>query len=65
MLGESLLYFTTPKLITIKNKRVGLLNTFIQMCILGYITWDLVYHELYKQIEIPSGYTTFWTENGN
>ena len=34
MLGESLLYFTTPKLITIKNKRVGLLNTFIQMCIL-------------------------------
>lgn len=65
MLGESLLYFTTPKLITIKNKRVGLLNTFIQMCILGYITWDLVYHELYKQIEIPSGYTAFWTENGN
>lgn len=65
MLGESLLYFTTPKLITIKNKRVGLLNTFIQMCILGYITWDLVYHELYKQVEIPSGYTAFWTENGN
>ena len=65
MLGESLLYFTTPKLITIKNKRVGLLNTFIQLCILGYITWDLVYHELYKQIEIPSGYTAFWTENGN
>ena len=31
----------------------------------GYITWDLVYHELYKQVEIPSGYTAFWTGNGN
>ena len=65
MFGESLLYFTTTKLITIKNKKVGLFNTFIQMCILSYILWDLFYHELYKEVEIPSGYTAFWTENGN
>ena len=44
MLGELSFIFYNSKLITIKNKRVGLLNTFIQMCILGYITWDLVYH---------------------
>ncbi len=65
MYGESLLYFTTTKLITIKNKRVGFLNHFIQAGILSYILWDLIYHELYKKVEIPSGYTTFWTESGN
>ena len=65
MFGESLLYFTTTKLLTIKNKRVGLCNTLIQMCILSYIFWDLIHHELYKKVEIPSGYTAFWTENGN
>ena len=65
MLGESLFYFTTTKLITIKNKRVGFLNHCIQAVILSYILWDLIYHELYKKVEIPSGYTTFWTENGN
>jgi len=65
MLGESLLYFTTTKLITIKNKKVGFFNTFIQICILSYIAWDLAYHELYKEVEIPSGYTAFWAENGN
>ena len=65
MFGESLFYFTTTKLITIKNKRVGFLNHCIQAVILSYILWDLIYHELYKKVEIPSGYTTFWTENGN
>lgn len=65
MFGESLLYFTTTKLLTIKNKRVGLFNTILQMGILSYILWDLIHHELYKKVEVPSGYTTFWTENGN
>ena len=65
MFGESLFYFTTTKLITIKNKRVGFLNHCIQGLILSYILWDLIYHELYKKVEIPSGYTTFWTENGD
>ena len=65
MFGESLLYFTTTKLLTIKNKRVGLCNTILQMGILSYILWDLIHHELYKKVEVPSGYTTFWTENGN
>lgn len=64
MFGESLFYFTTTKLITVKNKRVGFLNHCIQGLILSYILWDLIYHELYKKVEIPSGYTTFWTENG-
>ena len=44
---------------------MGLGNTLIQLGIISYICWDLVYHELYKKVEIPSGYTTFWTENGN
>lgn len=65
MFGESLLYFTTTKLLTVKNKRLGLFNSVLQMGIISYILWDLFHYELYKKVEIPSGYTAFWTETGN
>tara|TARA_Y200000002_G_C22663113_1_gene656737 strand:+ start:109 stop:1374 length:1266 start_codon:yes stop_codon:yes gene_type:complete len=62
---KSLFYFTTPKLVTLTDIRIGGLNKFIQSCILGAIVYDLCFNELYLKTEIPSGYTTFWTENGN
>ena len=62
---KSLLYFTTPKLVTLSDVRIGGLNKFLQSCILGAIIYDLCFNELYLKTEIPSGYTTFWTENGN
>jgi hypothetical protein len=58
-------YFTTTKLLTLKDMKVGLLNRGIQCIILGLVIYDLCYNELYLQTEIPSGYTTFWAENGN
>ena len=62
---KSLFYFTTPKLVTLQDARVGSLNKFLQTCILGFIIYDLCFNELYLKTEVPSGYTTFWTENGN
>jgi hypothetical protein len=62
---KSLLYFTTPKLVTLSDIRIGGLNKLLQSCILGAIIYDLCFNELYLKTEIPSGYTTFWTENGN
>ena len=62
---KSLFFFTTPKLVTLTDIRIGGLNKFIQTCILSAIVYDLCFNELYLKTEIPSGYTTFWTENGN
>ena len=62
---KSLFYFTTPKLVTFNDTRIGGLNKFFQTCILGIIVYDLCFNELYLKTEIPSGYTTFWTETGN
>ena len=62
---NSLFYFTTPKLVTLSDVRVGGLNKFFQTCILAFILYDLCFNELYLKTEIPSGYTTFWTEEGN
>lgn len=58
-------YFTTTKLLTIKDYKVGLLNRFFQLMIFGWVILDLYSNELYLKTEIPSGYTTFWAENGN
>ncbi len=61
----SLFYFSTPKFVTLQNVQIGGLNKFFQTCIFAFILYDLCFNELYLKTEIPSGYTTFWTENGN
>uniref|UniRef100_A0A6C0J915 Uncharacterized protein n=1 Tax=viral metagenome TaxID=1070528 RepID=A0A6C0J915_9ZZZZ len=58
-------YFTTSKLLTIKDPKIGLINKVIQFIIFGWIVFDLTFNELYLKTEIPSGYTTFWAENGD
>lgn len=58
-------YFTTNKLLTLKDPKIGLINKGIQTLILSWVIFDLTFNELYLKTEIPSGYTTFWAENGN
>jgi hypothetical protein len=58
-------YFTTNKLLTVKDHKIGLINKGIQTIILSWVIFDLSFNELYLKTEIPSGYTTFWAENGN
>ena len=65
MCGKSLFYFSTPKFLTIRNVKVGIFNRFVQVLILGFILFDLLFNELYLKIEVPTGYTAFWAESGN
>tara|TARA_B100000767_G_scaffold57479_1_gene53192 strand:+ start:193 stop:1515 length:1323 start_codon:yes stop_codon:yes gene_type:complete len=58
-------YFTTTKLLTLKEPRIGIINKLIQLSVFGWVMFDLAMNELYMKTEIPSGYTTFWAENGN
>ncbi len=58
-------YFTTNKLLTLKDPKIGLINKGIQALILSWVVFDLTFNELYLKTEVPSGYTTFWAENGN
>ena len=58
-------YFTTTKLLTVKDPKIGLINKGLQLLIFGWVMLDLNYNELYLKTEVPSGYTTFWAENGN
>ena len=53
-------YFTTNKLLTVKDHKIGLINKGIQTIILSWVIFDLSFNELYLKTEIPSGYTTFW-----
>ena len=52
-------YFTTNKLLTLKDPKIGLLNKGIQALILSWVVFDLTFNELYLKTEVPSGYTTF------
>ena len=51
-------YFTTTKLLTLKDPKIGLINKGIQALILSWVIFDLTFNELYLKTEIPSGYTT-------
>lgn len=65
MKGKSFFYFSTPKFLTIRNVKVGIFNRFVQLLIVGFILFDLLFNELYLKIEVPTGYTAFWAESGN
>lgn len=54
--------FTVGKSVVIKDKKIGIIHSFIKLFILGFILYDLFYRELYFKTEIPAGYTTMWAE---
>ena len=58
-------YFTTSKQFTLKDPKIGIINKILQSIIFAWILFDLMFNELYLKTEIPSGYTTFWAENGD
>ena len=60
------LYFTIPKLLVIKDIRLGILNKIIQFVIFLFVLINLFYFELHYEIETPSGYiTSMWAETGH
>ena len=60
------LYFTIPKLLVIKDIRLGIVNKLIQLIIFSFVLVNLFYFELHYEVETPSGYiTSMWAETGN
>ena len=63
---KPLFYFTIPKLLIIKDIRLGIVNKLIQFVILLFVFINLFYYELHYEIETPSGYiTSMWAETGS
>ena len=63
---ESLFFFPIPKLLIIKDIRIGILNRISQFLIFIFVLVNLFYYELYYNIEVPKGYiTSMWSERGN
>ena len=58
-------YFSTPKICTIKDPILGLMDKMIKVILWSWVIIDLFSNELYLKTEIPSGYTTFWAESGD
>ena len=55
---NKIFYFTIPKILIIKDIRLGILHRFLQFCVLIYMFLGVFYYEYYYQNEIPTGYVT-------
>ena len=61
-----LFYFTIPKILIIKDVRLGLMNRCLQLCVFIYMFVNIFYYENYYKNEKPNGYvTSFWAETSN
>ena len=63
---NKIFYFTIPKILIIKDIRLGILHRFLQFCVLIYMFLGVFYYEYYYQNEIPTGYVTgVWADIHN
>ena len=56
--------FTVQKLLTVRDKKIGILYRCCQIAIVSFFLYDLFMKDLYFKTEIPSGFTTMWAETG-
>ena len=55
-----------PRLLVIRDVRLGLANRLFQMCVLFYLIYNIAYNEAYYELETPNGYvTSMWSETGD
>ena len=57
---------TIPKLLIIRDVRLGMVNRIFQMGVLFYLVYNIAYNEAYYELETPNGYvTSMWSETGD
>jgi hypothetical protein len=55
-----------PKLLIIRDIRIGLANRIFQMSVIFYLIFNIAYNEAYYELETPNGYvTSMWSETGD
>jgi hypothetical protein len=60
---NKLFYFTIPKILIVKDVRLGLINRILQLLVFIYMFVNIFYYESYFKTEKPNGYiTSFWAE---
>lgn len=63
---ESFFNLTVPKLLIIRDIRLGIINRIFQLGVLFYLIYNLAYNETYNILEVPRGYiTSKWAESNN
>lgn len=60
---NKLFYFSIPKILVVKDFRLGILNRLLQLAVFSYMFVNIFYYENYYENEKPNGYiTSFWAE---
>lgn len=60
---NKLFYFSIPKILIVKDLRLGILNRFLQLAVFSYMFVNIFHYENYYENEKPNGYiTSFWAE---
>ena len=60
---SKLFYFSIPKILVVKDFRLGILNRLLQVAVFSYMFVNIFYYENYYENEKPNGYiTSFWAE---
>ena len=55
-----------PKLLIIRDIRIGIINRLFQTGVLFYLIFNIAYNEAYYELETPNGYvTSMWSETGD
>ena len=61
---ETFWNLTVPKLLIIRDIRLGLINRMFQLGVIFYLIYSLSYTESYYNLEVPRGYiTSKWAES--
>ena len=54
-----------PRLLVIRDVRLGVANRLFQTSVLFYLIYNIAYNEAYYELETPNGYvTSMWSETG-
>lgn len=63
---SKLFYFSIPKILVVKDFRLGILNRTLQLAVFSYMFVNIFHYENYYENEKPNGYiTSFWAETND
>ena len=62
---NKIFYFAVPKILVVKDVRLGLINRLLQLLVFIYMFVNIFYYESYFKNEKPNGYITSFGETSN
>jgi hypothetical protein len=63
---SSIFNLTVPKLLVIRDIRLGIINRLFQLGVLFFMIYNLSYNQTFYKTEVPKGYiTSMWSESND